>query len=308
MRKASFPAIGTTAQLLVTDPAALADAEAMLRGFLADLDVACSRFRDDSALSTVNSAGGGSDVDPLLFAALRVALRAAEETDGLVDPTLGRSMIAIGYDRSFADVAPSSAERVRPVRPRAAWRNIVLDPATRSVTLPRGVAVDLGATAKAWAADVAASTIAERLDCGVLVNLGGDLAIAGAAPAGGWRVRVTADHAVSSGGQVVALRSGGLATSSTTVRTWRRADTVLHHVLDPATGLPAKRVWRYVSVAAADCLTANTATTAALVLGHRAPDWLAERDLAARLVAMDGTVTAIADWPTEAAPSTKEVA
>jgi thiamine biosynthesis lipoprotein len=113
---------------------------------------------------------------------------------------------------------------------------------------------------------------------------------------------------VSSGGQVVAVRSGGLATSSTTVRTWKRADQVLHHVLDPATGLPAKRIWRYVSVAAADCLTANTAATAALVLGHRAPDWLAERDLAARLVAADGSVTAIAGWPTDSTLSTMEVA
>ncbi|HEU5473153.1 MAG TPA: FAD:protein FMN transferase [Actinophytocola sp.] len=308
MKNTSFPAIGTTAHLLVTDPAALAEADTMLRAFLSDLDRACSRFRTDSALSTVNSSGRASDVDPVLFAALRVAVRAAEETGGLVDPTLGRSMIAIGYDRSFADVPPSSATRVRPVRSGAAWREIVLDPATRSVTLPRGVQLDLGATAKAWAADVAATQIAERLGCGVLVNLGGDLAIAGPAPDGGWRVRVTADHAVSTGGQVIALRRGGLATSSTTVRTWRRADQVLHHVLDPATGLPAKRFWHYVSVAAADCVTANTASTAALVLGDRAPDWLAERDLAARLVAPDGTVTAVAGWPAEAMVSTMEVA
>ncbi|HET9144351.1 FAD:protein FMN transferase [Actinophytocola sp.] len=307
MSKTSFPAIGTTAQLLVTDPAAITEADTLLRAFLADLDLACSRFRDDSELSIVNRVGGGSDVDPVLFAALRVALRAAEDTDGLVDPTLGRSMIAIGYDRSFADVPPSSARRVRPVRPLAAWRKIVLEPRTRSVTLPRGVALDLGATAKAWAADVAANTIADRLGCGVLVNLGGDLAVAGPAPADGWRVRVTADHTISTGGQVVAVRSGGLATSSTTVRTWRRADAVLHHVLDPATGLPARRIWRYVSVAAPDCLTANTAATAALVLGHAAPDWLAERDLAARLVAADGTVTAIAGWPA-ATLSTREVA
>ncbi|HEV2780353.1 MAG TPA: FAD:protein FMN transferase [Actinophytocola sp.] len=292
-----FPTIGTTAHLLVTDQSRLDEAAELLRGFLTDLDVSCSRFRSDSALSEVNGQGEGSGVDPVLYAAVRVALRAAEETGGLVDPTLGTSMIAIGYDRSFADVPPKSTRRVTPVRPRQAWREIVLDDATRSIKLPAGVRLDLGATAKAWAADVAARQIAERLGCGALVNLGGDLAIAGAAPAGGWGVRVTADHAVSSGGQVVAVRSGGLATSSTTVRTWTRADQVLHHVLDPATGLPAKRIWRYVSVAATDCVTANTAATAAIVLGRRAPDWLAERDLAARLVAADGTVTTVAGWP-----------
>jgi FAD:protein FMN transferase len=306
MNGIAFPAIGTTIRLLVTDRSALAPANRMLRDFLADLDRACSRFRPDSALSTVNRSGTASDVDPLLFAAVKVALAAAEETGGLVDPTLGTALIAIGYDRSFAGVARSSPRRVTPVAGPAAWREITLDEPTRSITLPRGARLDLGATAKAWAADVAAGQITERLGCGAVVNLGGDLAIAGPAPAGGWRVRVTADHAESTGGQVVVVRSGGLATSSTTVRRWKRADQVLHHVLDPATGLPARRVWQYVSVAAADCVTANTAATAALVLGERAPEWLNQRDFAARLVAADGSVTRIAGWPAD--ESTMEAA
>ena len=308
MNGISFPAIGTTAHLLVTERAALGPAYRLLRDFLADLDRACSRFRPDSALSTVNRQGSASDVDPLLVAALRVALAAAHDTDGLVDPTLGRAMIAIGYDRSFAGVARSSARKVIPVPGHEAWREITVDEPTGTITLPRGVRLDLGATAKAWAADVAATQIAERLGCGALVNLGGDLAIAGPAPADGWRVRVTADHAATSGGQVVTVRSGGVATSSTTVRRWKRADQVLHHVLDPVTGLPARRVWQYVSVAAADCVTANTAATAALILGERAPVWLSERDLTARLVAVDDSVTRVAGWPTESGLSTMEAA
>lgn len=250
-----FPAIGTTAEVLVTEPDTnQSHAEELLRDFLADLDAACSRFRDDSALSTLNRARRMSTVDPVLLAALRVALAAAEETGGLVVPTMGSSMVAIGYDRTFASVPTRSAARVTPVRPAGNWRDIVIDEATGAITLPSGVQLDLGATAKAWAADVAAQQIHELLGCGTLVNLGGDIAIAGAAPESGWRVRVTEDHAQPVGGQVIALRSGGLATSSTTVRTWRRADAVLHHILDPETGLPAKRVWRYVSVAAADCV------------------------------------------------------
>jgi FAD:protein FMN transferase len=350
----SFPAIGTTAHLLVSEPDALAAAERLLRDFLADLDTACSRFRPDSALSTVNRRRSVSGVHPVLLAALEVALRAARDTDGLVDPTLGHAMIAIGYDRRFADVPPSSRQPVTPVpteavacdafparhgrpgagvpqdteavacdafparhgRPGAgvpqnidqSWRQISVDQVTGSVSLPPGAQLDLGATAKAWAADVAAEQIAALLGCGVLVNLGGDLSIGGEPPAGGWQIRVTADHAVPTGGQVVALRSGGLATSSTMVRAWRCADQVLHHVLDPATGLPARRVWGYVSVAGPDCVTANTAATAAIVLGQRAPGWLAERDLAARLVAPDGTVTTVAGWPGDPEMSTVEVA
>jgi FAD:protein FMN transferase len=306
MNGLTFPAIGTTVHLLVTEHSALAEANRLLRDFLDDLDRACSRFRPDSALSTVNKLRSVSDVDPLLIAALRVALAAAEQTGGLVDPTLGSAMIAIGYDRSFANVPRNSRRRVIPVPGSEAWRSITVDEPTGTVMLPPGVRLDVGATAKAWAADVAAAQLAERLGCGVLVNLGGDLAIAGPAPDGGWRVRVAADHAATTGGQVVAVRSGGVATSSTTVRRWKRADQVLHHVLDPATGLPARRVWQYTSVAAADCVTANTAATAALILGERAPSWLQERDLAARLVAADGSVTRIAGWPGEA--STMEAA
>jgi thiamine biosynthesis lipoprotein len=293
---ARFAAIGTTAHLLITSPAALPEAETMLREFIADLDLACSRFREDSALSVLNRTGRADH--PLLLAALRVALRAAEETDGLVDPTLGSFMVNLGYDRTFASVAHRSASPVSLVDPpRQAWRDIRIS--GDSVSVPRNVQIDLGATAKAWAADTAAKRIAATTGAGVLVNLGGDIAVAGPAPSAGWNVRVTADHRVDEGGQVVCMESGGLATSSVTVRTWRRADRVLHHVLDPATGMPARRIWRYATVSASSCVAANTASTAALVLGDRAPNWLAARGLPARLVSTGGAVTTVAEWPSE---------
>ncbi|HVK20335.1 MAG TPA: FAD:protein FMN transferase [Actinokineospora sp.] len=289
-----FPVFGTTAHLLVTEPGSLAAAERALRAFLSEVDLACSRFRPGSSLSIVNSAGAG-EVDPILFAVIEVALRCAEATDGLVDPTLGSAMVAIGYDRTFADLAPTSA----PVTavPGGGWRGIETAPATRAIRLPHGVRLDLGATAKAWAADEAARRLAALTGGSVLVNLGGDLAIAG--PKHAWKVRVADDHLATDGGQVVTVRSGGVATSSTTVRTWRRADQVLHHVLDPATGLPARRVWRSVSVAARTCVDANTAATAAIVLGTAAPDWLAAHDIPARLVGTDHRVTRVAGWPSE---------
>jgi thiamine biosynthesis lipoprotein len=295
-----FPAIGTTAHLLVAGPAALPAAELTLRGLLADLDLACSRFRPDSALSLLNAHGGPLAVHPLLVEALRVALRAAAGSDGVVVPTLGRALVAIGYDRDFADVPASSDLPVIP-QPAGdasadAWRRIEIDGDV--VTLPAGVHLDLGATAKAWAADVAAERIAAETGCGVLVNLGGDLAVAGPARSGGWRVRLAEHHAdVSGAGPVVAVRSGGLATSSTAVRRWQRAGVPLHHVLDPRTGLPAVPVWNHVTVAAASCVDANTAATTAVVLGTAAPAWLADRNLPARLVATDGTVITVAGWP-----------
>jgi FAD:protein FMN transferase len=296
---ARFAALGTSAHVAVTDAAALPAAEQLLREALADLDVACSRFRADSALSLLNQRRRAIVSNPTLLAAIAVALRAARATDGLVDPTLGGSMIAIGYDRRFADVPATISSAVRPRPATWSWRDVTVDAATGEVSLPAGAQLDLGATAKAWAADTAAERIAAACGCGVLVNLGGDLAVAGACPPGGWRVRVADDHAATTGGQVVSVRSGGLATSSTTVRRWRRGGLPLHHVIDPVTGLPPRPGWRYVSVTAGSCVDANTASTAALVQGPEAARWLAELELPSRLVAADGSITTVAGWPAD---------
>lgn len=297
---ASFPAIGTTAQVVVTDPPRLPAAARTLRARLDELDAACSRFRDDSEISLLHrQAGAAVPVSPLLFAALDVALVAAARTGGLVDPTVGRSIRLLGYDRDFAavdrdDPAPAGQTTAAP-----GWWRISIDTATRHVVLPRGVHLDLGATAKAFAADRIAAELARDLGCGVFVNLGGDLAVAGAPPAGGWRVNVGDDHMVTDPerDQTIAVLAGGLATSSTTRRTWRRGGRTVHHILDPRTGDVPPAVWRTVSVAAASCVAANTASTAAIVLGAAAAGWLTARGLPARLVALDGTVTALSGWP-----------
>ena len=133
--------------------------------------------------------------------------------------------------------------------------------------------------------------IAAQLGCAVLVSLGGDIAVAGEAPAGGWRVRVTDDHAAGpdAPGQTVAINAGGLATSSTTVRAWESHGRKLHHIIDPATGKPARSIWRTVSVAAGRALDANIVSTACIVRGASAVGWLTEMNLPARLVREDGT-------------------
>ena len=96
---------------------------------------------------------------------------------------------------------------------------------------------------------------------------------------------------------MVSLTGGGLATSSTTVRRWERGPVALHHIVDPATGLPAASCWRTVSVAAATCVDANAAATASIVWGERAPEWLDRHRLPARLVGVDGRVGRVSGWP-----------
>lgn len=299
-----FPAIGTTAVLLVTDASVVAQAEAMLRATLDGFDRACSRFRGDSEIVGLRrSAGSAVTVSPLLADILATALRAAELTDGAVDPTVGAGMDAIGYDRDF-DAVSADGPAIEPV-PAPGWWRIRWNPAAREVLVPRGIALDVGATAKALAADRTATRIATDLRCGVLVSLGGDLAVAGDPPEGGWRVVVGDDHTRpdEDGGHGVAIVSGGLATSGTVRRRWRRGGATVHHILDPRTGAPTAGGWRTVSVAAASCVDANTASTASMVLGEAAPDWLTARGLPARLVADDGRVCVVAGWPDDRPPT-----
>ncbi len=283
--------------VIATSPRELTGAAASVRDVLDEVDRACSRFRDDSELSRVNSAAGSRvSVSRLFLRATRCALRAARLTEGDLDPTIGSSLRCAGYDRDFAAIGPGEAVTFR----RAGdWQGIELDDARCTVRVPAGVELDFGATAKAFAADLAAAAAVQRLDGGVLVSLGGDIATAGASPPDGWAIRVSDDHAagVDAEGQTIALRSGGLATSSTTVRRWRRGEAELHHILDPHTGAPAQSCWRTVSVAAACCVDANIASTTAIVRGERAPVWLTRLGLPARLVGLDGAVTILAGWP-----------
>ncbi|MFE1749657.1 FAD:protein FMN transferase [Streptomyces anandii] len=300
LAEVSFPALGTTAVLLVTEPRALPAAETLLRAELAAVDRTCSRFRADSELTRVNRAAGTATTVSEGFAeALYVALRAARLTGGAVDPTVGHAMVALGYDRTFASLRPDDVRPLPPHRPVPGWRRIAFDPDTRRLRVPPHTHLDLGATAKALAADRAARGAAAATGCGVLVSLGGDLATAGPAPEDGWRIALADDHArpAADHGPTVAINGCALATSGVRVRTWRRAGRTLHHIIDPATGEPAAPVWRTVTVAAATCVDANTASTAAVVLGERALDWLRGTALPARLVGLDGHVVRLGGWP-----------
>jgi thiamine biosynthesis lipoprotein len=294
-----FPALGSTAVVAVTDAAAIGRARAAVQKTVAAFDAACSRFREDSELTALNAAAGSAvQVTPLLMQAVKAALRAARLTDGDVDPTVGAALVALGYDRDFGSLASRPPIRVLSV---PGWQTILIDEQAMTIRTARGVRLDLGATAKALAADRAADNARELAGCGVLVSLGGDIAVAGAPPARGWRVRVTDDHAagVHAPGQWITLRSGGLATSSTTVRRWHAGNEVAHHLVDPATARPVAGPWRTASVTARSCLDANIASTAAIVRGEQALGWLASRGLPGRLVGVDGIARHVGGWPIE---------
>lgn len=287
-----WPRWSTEMHLLVTDPSVMAEAKQIVDRELDAIELAASRFRPDSEVSMLAEAGGGRrDVSPVLSDLINAALWAAEFTGGDVDPTVGSALVALGYgDRCTEQAVPRITSVVLPVR----WTDVEFDGG--AITLPAGTLLDLGATAKAVAADRCARLVHERTGSGVLVNLGGDIATAGSAPDGGWAVMVR-DTDADPASHITLGGDCGLATSSTQRRTWRRGGMTHHHILDPHTGQSVEPVWRTVSVGAGDCLTANAVSTAAIIRGRDAPGWVRGLELPARFVDRDGAERLMGGWP-----------
>lgn len=293
---------GMDASVSVGRADALAAAVALAQGVLAQVTAACSRFDATSELSRASRDPrivDGLDISPLLAELVAAGLRVAADTDGSVDPTLGTELAAWGYDRDAASLPPvpngsveSFAVSARVREP--AWPRVHLDGSRLRV--PAGTTLDLGATAKAFAADRIAWRIAVALDTRVLVSLGGDIATAGPLGSAGWEI--TVQDVDDDPAQQVHLPSGVcLATSSTQKRRWLHAGRPVQHILDPAFGTPVVPVWRTASVAAPTCLRANALSTAAIVRGRTAAGWLAAQGADARLVDLDGRVVTVGSWP-----------
>ncbi len=284
-------------QIVVTGPDSLAVARREVDAELDAIEAAASRFRPDSEINALAaSAGRPTHVSKLLADLLGAAMTAARQTDGDVDPTIGATLVALGYDRDIATLDhthPVTATISVPSR----WSMVTLE--DHIVTMPPGILLDLGATAKAIATDRCADRAHRATDSGVLINLGGDIATAGSEPDDGWRVLVL-DDAEDPAGSVALSAGAALATSSTIHRRWRRGADLLHHIVDPHTGWSADPVWRTVSVAGQTCLAANTVSTASIIRGWRALDWIRALDIPARLVDSERNVHTLCGWPADA--------
>jgi FAD:protein FMN transferase len=290
--------IGCRVEIMVTDAGSLIGAIEILHQEIDRIDRAASRFRPDSEISRVQRADGRPvKVSVCLYDAVSAALRVADITDGAVDPTVGNALIALGYDRDFSEVALGVAGSLPPPTPVPGWRSIELDQSACTLRVPRGTWLDLGATAKALTADRIAALVFETIGCGVLVSLGGDISVAGPPPPSGFVVGLADVSGAAEASEAVAIESGGLATSGIASRYWQFGGHQVHHIVDPATGLQPEPIWRTVTVAAASCVDANAATTASLVKGAAAIEWLAGFHLPARLVAVDGRIVRVGSWP-----------
>jgi thiamine biosynthesis lipoprotein len=236
-----------------------------------------SRFRADSELNRVNAAAGRVTTVSSAFAeTLELALWAAQETDGFVDPTLGGAIEAAGYDRDFVEL-PADGPAPGPGQP-GAWQRIELH--GRALSIPAGMRLDLNGVVKSNTVDHALAVLAGD----GWVSAGGDVAARGAL-----------DVALPGGG-AVRLEAGGLATSGTAHRYWRRGGVLYHHLIDPATGAPAAPAWEQVTVAGASCLDADVAAKAAFLRGEAGPGWLDERGLPGRFIRTDGSLVVNRSW------------
>ncbi|MEV8266198.1 FAD:protein FMN transferase [Microbacterium sp. NPDC076911] len=279
------------------DPVRMTRASQLVDDLLAEVDAACSRFRSDSELARLHEAlPTGASVTPMLAALVQAALDAALLTDDRVDPTLRYALDAIGYDRDIELIEDNGGLIRAVVSVRAGWRSVSLHNGVLRV--PSHLALDMGATAKAVAADWAAARVHEELGGGVLLSLGGDIATAGVPPTEGWSITVR-DLADDPAARITVTPGRALASSSTQKRRWNRAGLSQHHILAPTTGLPAEPVWKTATVAARTCVRANSFSTGAIVAGHEAASWLNGLGVAARLVGRDGSIVYTGDWPVD---------
>jgi thiamine biosynthesis lipoprotein len=291
----TFPTMGTVARV-VRD----ADGGVDVRSLFAEIDRRLSRFDAGSDLSRLNADPRSSvPAAPLLRAAVAAALRAASVSAGLVDPTLLGAMRRAGYGQTRAGIAPESlrhALRSAPPRrrarpdPAARWRTVEVDETAGVIRRPPGVELDLGGSAKGWAADLIGARLERHGRCAV--DCGGDLRLA--APLGTpWEVRVR--HPLTGAiAHAFRVRAGGVATSGIDARVWRRqGGQFAHHLLDPATGTPAWTGLVTATALAPTALEAEALATAALLSGPVAGRRLLQTHHGGVLVRDDGAVEAV---------------
>lgn len=286
-------ALGTKCDLIALDGRPSDESVDIFEGLLVEFDQVASRFRSDSELVTQfdGNARKTVSVSPLLFEALVAAMRGANASNGFVDPTLGRSLVSLGYDRDFELIAKYGlGNRDLRFSLPVGYKGVSLDQSTCTVSVAEGVRFDLGATGKAFLADKIRSEIETTLDEPVLVNLGGDISASVVNHGRSWLVNITDDGSLEpeSAGLLIGLRGGGLATSSTLTRSWKVGSKNFHHILDPNSGTSANSEFYAVTVISGTALDANIASTGTIAMGETGRQWLHNLKLPALARGKDG--------------------
>jgi len=268
---------------------------------LADIEARWSRFRPDSELSTLNAhAGSPVFTSPETAAIVALALEAWRATGGLFDPTVHDALVASGYDRTFddlADTAPDGAVVPSPALPPVEVpgpADVEVDERIGLVVLPTGCHLDLGGIGKGRAADLVTEQLLDAGALGACVDLGGDVRVGGLTVDGGDDWVIAVDDPFEPGRDLALLRlaGGAVTTSSSARRRWSTASGGAHHLIDPATGRPARSGLAAVTVVAGAAAWGEVHAKAALIAGvERGRALVEDAGMCALLVADDGTLT-----------------
>jgi thiamine biosynthesis lipoprotein len=298
----NFEVWGLTGTLATEHDHQMEFAHERLWYWIKEFDDSCNRFRVDSELSWVNERAGETlAIGATLERAIAGALLASDATGGLCDPTVLPAVLALGYDVDYdALIQRDITTLAAPVKPLGASA-IDLNRRSHTLTLAKGCQLDLGASAKALVADLVADDVAST--GGVIVEMGGDVAVRGRGPEGPWAIGVSDSLNVTGAEARVAIEHGGIATSSTTTRTWHAGGQLVNHIVDPRTGSFAVGPYATATVSARSALLANAFATAALLWGEDATYHVAQAGWSARLVRGDGTIDFVGGWPLEALAS-----
>jgi thiamine biosynthesis lipoprotein len=290
--------MGTEAHLVVTaarHEQALELAE-RARQRIADLESRWSRFLPKSELSRLNqSPGRPTVVSAETFQAVGAAVEGWYLTGGRYDPTILAALQAAGYDRTFKQVAPTSAEQAGTSVRAPGCAGITLMPSVNAVLLPPGVTLDLGGVGKGLGADLVATELLSWGATGASVNLGGDVRVKGVAPDGSWRIAVEDPFDETVTLFQVALADGAVVTTTRLTRQWQRAGQQLHHLIDPSTGAPAATGVASVTVVAAEAWRAEVLAKAAFLAGvDEGLELLSSAGVTGAIVRDDHRVVAVA--------------
>lgn len=269
-------------------------AQERLHYWIEVMDRTCNRFRPDSEISRLNNSQGEVEVSTDLAMALVAARRAYELSEGLCDPTVLTSLETLGYDRDYDTIGLIDDADLN-LRPVPGFVSLAFDEGARVVHMTPHSRIDLGASAKALVTDLVSADVAPH--SGVVVEVGGDVSARGRGHDGPWVIGIASTLTITGDEPRITLENGAIATSSNSVRTWRRGHQVVGHIIDPRTGASAVTPFASASVIDADCVSANAFATAALLWGEDAAWHIAQAGRSARLVRLDGSVELVGAWP-----------
>jgi thiamine biosynthesis lipoprotein len=288
-----------TIQVVARDPdrSSSIDDDAAIDGafrWFDEIEARCSRFDPDSELMRLTAeAGRVVPVSPLMFEAVRFAIAVAEDTGGAFDPTVGRTMETLGFNREHrrgriirTDLATDDA---------VSYRDVCLDSTHQTITLRRPLILDLGAVAKGLAIDMAARELAPLRD--FAIDAGGDLYFSGCNPDGApWSAGIRHPRRDDELIDRIVVSNRAVCTSGDYERV-ASGDDGGHHILDPRTGLSAGGI-ASATVVAPTAMLADALATATFVLGPREGlDLLTRVGVDGLIVSSDLERFETAGWP-----------